>query len=106
MKVPQHLWNLLPERAAYLRNLSQYAGYETPDSVAKLSDDGELNKVFEFMKSISEIVENKEEVYGIFHKNPQKLTLLPGLLVKGLLKISGVRDKYLKQKLFQDLTFI
>ncbi len=82
LKVPEYLWNILPEKAAYLRGLFQYAGYETPVSVAKLSDGGKLDKVFEFMKSVSDIVENKEEVFGIFHKNPQKLVLLPGLKVK------------------------
>ncbi len=38
------------------------------------------------MKSISDIVENKEEIFGIFHKNPQKLALLQGLKVRYVAK--------------------
>ena len=59
----------------------KYCGYETPEAVSKLAEDGELEKVFEFMKSISSIVEDKKDVFGIFYKDPQKLTLLPGLKV-------------------------
>lgn len=37
------------------------------------------------MKAVSEIVEDKEEMFGIFHKNPDKLTLIPGLEVRSTL---------------------
>lgn len=85
-QIPDHLWRILPAKATYLRNILQYAGYETLESILKLSEDGELESVFDFMKSISDIVENKEEIFGIFHKNPQKLALLPGLKVRHVAK--------------------
>ena len=50
-----------------------------PSSPLKLSQDGELEKVFSFMKLMTELVEDKEAVFGIFHRNLERLALLPGL---------------------------
>jgi hypothetical protein len=44
----------------------------------KLRQKEELEKAFSFVKAVSEIVENKEEMFGIFYKNPDKLMLIPG----------------------------
>ena len=81
MTISEEMWNTLPPKASYIKNMLKYCGYETPEAVSKLAEDGELEKVFEFMKSISSIVEDKKEVFGIFHQDPQKLTMLPGLKV-------------------------
>ena len=37
------------------------------------------------MKAVSEIVEDKEEMFGIFYRNPDKLMLIPGLEVSSTL---------------------
>ena len=58
-----------------MKNILKFSGYKTVESVLKLRQNEELDKAFSF---VSEIVENKEEMLGIFYKNPEKLMLIPG----------------------------
>ena len=37
--------------------------------------------MFEFVKSMSDVIEDKKEMFGIFSSNPQKTMLIPGLKV-------------------------
>ncbi len=79
--IPNEIWSIFPPKALYLKNILIYCGYDTPEAVLKLREHGELDQVFTFMKSISDIVEEKEALFGIFQKEPQRLCLLPGLKV-------------------------
>jgi hypothetical protein len=76
--VPEELWNIFPPRGQYIKHILKFSGYETIESVLKLRQKEELEKAFSFVKAVSEIVENKEEMLGIFYKNPDKLMLIPG----------------------------
>ena len=59
----------------------RFSGYETIDSIPKLRSKEEQGKMFEFVKSVSEIIENKDEMFWLFKANPQKVMMLPGLQV-------------------------
>ena len=59
-----------------MENILLYSGYETRTSLLKLRQRDKLGKVFAFIKSVSDLVEDKNEMFGIFSKNPEKLTLL------------------------------
>lgn len=64
-----------------MKNILKFSGYETYESIIKLKDKEELAQVFEFVKSMSDVVPDKEEMFGVFSRNPQKTMLIPGLKV-------------------------
>jgi hypothetical protein len=69
----------LQEDNTFLKHILKFSGYETIESVLKLRQKEDLEKAFSFVKAVSEIVENKEEMFGIFYKNPDELNMLiPG----------------------------
>ena len=78
MLLPEAIWDLLPPKARYIKNVALLCGYETVDAVSKLKDDGELTKMFNFAKSMADLVPNKEEMFGVFCSAPERLALLPG----------------------------
>lgn len=79
--IPPELWNIFPPQGNYLKNILKYSGYETYESIIKLKEKEELEQVFEFVKSMCDVIPDKEEMFGIFSRNPQKTMLIPGLKV-------------------------
>ena len=79
--IPAELWDIFPPHGDYVKNIIKFSGYETRNSILKLRDRKELEKAFEFVKSICDIIPNKVEMFGIFNTNPQRVMLLPGLEV-------------------------
>ena len=79
--VPEQLWDIIPPAGNYIKNIMKFSGYETIDSVATLKRKDELDKMFRFVRSMSEIVEDKSQIFGIFSKNPQRVMVIPGLEV-------------------------
>jgi hypothetical protein len=75
------LWNIFPPQSNYLKNILKYSGYETYESIVKLKEKEELEQVFEFVKCMSDVVPDIEEMFGIFSRNPQNTMLIPGLKV-------------------------
>ncbi len=73
---------MFPQSGQYLKNIMKSSGYETIESILKLRHQEELNKMFDFIKSVSDIIEDKEEMFGVFKSNPNKVTLIPGLEVR------------------------
>ena len=57
----------------------EFAGYTTRDAVLRLRDAKELRKMFEFAIDMSDIIEDKQNYFGIFAKKPEKVRVLPGL---------------------------
>ena len=82
MVIYHQSWNIFPSRGNYVKNILQFSDYETACSVLKLRDKNELYKAFSFVKSVSDIIPDKEEMFGIFSTNPQKVMLIPGLEVQ------------------------
>ena len=76
--IPEALWDTFPPKCHYLRNMMRLAGYETKESVMKLRTEDERTKMFHCVKSMIDIVENKEEMFGVFKGDPQKVMLIPG----------------------------
>ena len=60
--IPETPWNMFPQKGHYLRNIMRFSGYETIDSIPKLRSKEERGKLFEFVKSVSEIIESKDKV--------------------------------------------
>ncbi len=79
--LPEYLWNVFPATGSYLKNILKFCGYVTVNSVLKLKHQDELEKAFTFTKSMVDLIDNKEEVLGIFHRFPEKLMMMPGLEV-------------------------
>ncbi len=79
--LPEAFWTMFPPSGNYIKNILKFSGYDTPESIIKLKDEAELGKGFDFVKSVSDIVPNTEEMFGIFCGNPQSVVLIPGLKV-------------------------
>ena len=80
--IPEAAWNVFPENGKYLKKILDYGGYSTRKSLESLEKEGEVAKLFEFVRDISEDIDDEEErkeLLGVFHKNPKKLQILPGL---------------------------
>ena len=85
--IPDEIWNMFPSKGTYLKNIIKFSGYETIDSVLKLKSKDEIEKMFSFVKTMADIVEEKDAMFGIFSKCPEKVMLLPGLEVRIFLYI-------------------
>ena len=79
--IPNHLWELIPEKGKYLRCIIEYCGYSDADDVILLKKPEKLNEMFSFAAEMVETVTNKTELYGPFAKNPEKLCVLPGIKI-------------------------
>ena len=79
--VPETFWTMFPPSGNYIKNILKFSGYDTPESIIKLKDEAELEKAFDFVKSVSDIVPNTTEMFGIFSGNPESVVLIPGLKV-------------------------
>ena len=80
-EIPQEIWNIIPPCGNYLKNIMQFCGYARKESIIKLKEKHEVDKMFAFVKSMSEVIEDKQAVFGVFSKCPDKVMLLPGLEV-------------------------
>ena len=56
-----------------------FSGYETIDAIITLQNEEEQIKMFQFVTTMKDIIENREEMFGIFSKMPEKVMVLPGL---------------------------
>ena len=59
----------------------KFSGFDTKSAIVKLKQRQELDSMFEFAVSMIDIIEDKTAMFGIFHKNPEKVRVLPGLKV-------------------------
>ena len=50
----------------------QFSGYDTCGAIMKLRAKEKRTKMFDFVKSMSDGVEDKNEMFGIFKANPEK----------------------------------
>ena len=78
--LPEELWELLPNNAEYLKNIMKFSGYETFESVIRLQNKDEIQKMFDFVIMMKSVVENSHEMFGIFSTIPEKVMILPGLV--------------------------
>ena len=46
---------------------------ERKESIVKLKEKDERDKMFTFVKSLSEVIEDKHAVFGVFRKCPDKV---------------------------------
>ena len=80
--IPEHLWNIIPESGQYIVEVMKFCGYSDLESISKLKDPKEREKMFSCMREISETIETQAErknLFGIFCEAPDKLRILPGL---------------------------
>ncbi len=80
-EIPQKVWNIILPCGNYLKEVMEFCGYTTKESIVKLKEKDKRDKIFAFVKSMSEVIEDKHDVFGVFSKCPDKVMLLPGLEV-------------------------
>ena len=80
--IPDSVWNVFPENWTYMKKMLIYDRYSTRESLVKLQKKEELEKLFDFIRDMADDADDEErkELLGVFHKNPQKLKILPGLV--------------------------
>lgn len=82
--IPEAAWSVFPENGKYLKKiLVDYGGYSTRKSLLKLENPIEVENLFEFVRDMAEDIDDeneRKELLGVFHKNPKKLKILPGLV--------------------------
>ena len=49
------------------------------ESIITLKEQTEVDGMISFIKDMSDIIDEKEEIFGIFSQHPQKLMIFPGL---------------------------
>eukprot|EP00794_Sanderia_malayensis_P018376 gene18376-20227_t len=81
--LPEYLWNRrLTVKECYLPVRSRRKKpYKDEKIKETLKNRDELEKALNFIKSMVDLIDNKEEVFGIFHRCPEKLMIMPGLEV-------------------------
>ena len=77
--IPAHLFEIIPKSGQYLKSIMELTGYNNIQSISRLKDPKELQAMFNFAADVADGIPNREEVYGIFSKNPKSLRLLPGI---------------------------
>ena len=77
--IPEHLFQIIPKCGQYLKSIMKLTGFNDVHSVCRLNDPVELKNMFAFAADIADAIENKDEVYGIFSRNPERLRILPGI---------------------------
>ena len=79
--IPESAWNVFTESGVYIKNMLIFSGFLTRESLAKLEKKEELEKIFEFIRDMADDLDEGERrnLLGVFHKNPNKLKILPGL---------------------------
>lgn len=80
-EIPNKLWKIILPRGNYLKNIMDFCGYTRRESIVKLKEKDEMDKLCAFVKSMSEVIEDKHAVFGVFSKCPEKVMHLPGLEV-------------------------
>ena len=78
-EIPITVWNILPKNANYIRKIMIFSGYETLDSVITLQNEAERKKMFQFAVMMKDVIEDHDEMFGIFSRIPEKVMILPGL---------------------------
>lgn len=77
--LPASIWNSLPPNANYVKECIKLSGYDNVESIVKLGDEKEQNKMFQFVVDMKDAVPDPKATFGIFEKKPESIKLLPGL---------------------------
>ena len=79
--ISDDLWKEFPESGAYIKNIMIFCGYNNRESIIRLKDENEVSKMFSTVIELQELVpeHQKDEMFGIFRKNPSLLKILPGI---------------------------
>ena len=79
--IPEHLSNIFPSHGEYIANILKFCGYQSRETIVKLRDKDEVKKMFTFAATYCDLIDknNRRKTFGIFARNPQTVTVLPGL---------------------------
>ena len=73
----------------------KFCGYQSREIIIKLRDEKEISKMLEFAAKSHDVLDENEKVYtlGRFHRKPESLCILPGLVpVFKLKKFTHLED--------------
>ena len=99
--IPEDLWKMFPERDSFIPNIMKFCGYLNRYTIVKLKNSAEIQKMFDYVVSKAELVEDKKAMFGIFARNPSLLSIPPGtqdILERFLDKVDGLLPKPSKSK--------
>ena len=71
-EIPQEVRNTIPPCGQYLENIMQVCGYARKESIITLKEKHEMDKMFAFVKSMSDVIEEKQAVLGVVSKYSKK----------------------------------
>ena len=57
----------------------KFSGYADVDSMLRLKKPDEMKKMIKFAVEMIDLVPNKDDMFGIFSRKPEKVCVLPGL---------------------------
>ena len=92
-EIPQEVWNIILPCGNYLKKIMELCGYTRKESIVKLKETDERDKMFTFVKSMSEVIEDKHAVFSVFSKCPDKVMLLPGLEQLPFMSMPAIFEK-------------
>lgn len=79
--IPDELWNIFPSHGKYIKEMMIFCGYQSRESILKLKDNEEVQKMLKFTIQNEAVLEGDErkKVFGMFYKQPNLLSIKPGL---------------------------
>ena len=92
---------MFPERDSFIPNIMKFCGYLNRYTIVKLKNSAEIQKMFDYVVSKAELVEDKKAMFGIFARNPSLLSIPPGtqaILERYLDKIDRLLPKRSRSK--------
>ena len=70
--IPSHLWNIFPPNGMYLKNIMEFCGYQSREAIICLKHPDEVTKMFDFVKEMTDVIDDKPAMFGIFASKPEK----------------------------------
>ena len=64
--IPEDLWKMFPERDSFIPNIMKFCGYLNRYTIVKLKNSAEIQKMFDYVVSKAELLEDKKAMFGIF----------------------------------------
>ena len=65
---------MFPEQDTFIPNIMKFCGYLTRNSILKLKNESEVQKMFEYVVKMAELIPDKQAMFGIFAPKPTLLS--------------------------------
>ena len=65
---------MFPEQDTFIPNIMKFCGYLNGNSILKLKNESEVQKMFEYVVKMAELIHDKQAIFGIFAPKPTLLS--------------------------------